>query len=405
GIIAQTFQTSYRANEVCQLGYNINVLYGLNEIFWFINEAAVSLYSFCKAESVTYIILPKYLNVTLRCFFSLFVTANAGVRAYSGYIRGTHGKFWDDDIATAVGYSYIPSALTDSVVLGMLIVAGSRYMRAEKSTSIAINIVLKSSILRLIVMNVSQVLIASNLFVSNRTQLMIDYLRVLWLIRSTFTMILLYDIQSTHSLLIVSSVKAHNNHKFMAGLENNTYKDVSDEEILKYERSIKAEESGKPLVSSVTSFDAILSEYENASVVFTSKLKSLIELHSGLRSIRKDGNCFYRAFGFCFSELVHQNPQWRNAAIARASQTKDLLSDTGYDISILEDFWKPFADALKPESNFESSFTTEYISDTIVCYLRLATAAELKKNRDLYEAFVLDSYPSLDIFIGSQVEP
>ncbi|KAJ1557172.1 OTU domain, ubiquitin aldehyde binding, partial [Nowakowskiella sp. JEL0078] len=187
--------------------------------------------------------------------------------------------------------------------------------------------------------------------------------------------------------------------------ELNNYKDVSDEEILKFERSIKAEESAKPLVSPISSFNALLLEYKNASSVFTSKLKSLTELHTGLRSIRKDGNCFYRAFGFRFAELVHQNPQWRNAAILRASQTKDLLSETGYDISILEDFWEPFNEALKPESIFEISFTTEYLSDTIVCYLRLATAAELKKNRDMYEAFVLDSYSSLESFIGSQVEP
>ena len=47
----------------------------------------------------------------------------------------------------------------------------------------------------------------------------------------------------------------------------------------------------------------------------------------------------------------------------------------------------------------------KYVSDTIVCFLRLVTAATLKLNRDMYEAFVLDTFPSLDDFISSQVEP
>ncbi|KAJ3129956.1 OTU domain, ubiquitin aldehyde binding [Nowakowskiella sp. JEL0407] len=186
---------------------------------------------------------------------------------------------------------------------------------------------------------------------------------------------------------------------------SNPYTQLSDEDILKYEKEIKSSEISKPLVSEIETFEHLIQEYASGDPIFSQKIQSLVESCIGLRTIRKDGNCFYRAFGYRFCETLQQNPQWRNVAIARVRATKDLLSSTGYDIEILQDFLEPFEDALKPDANVLQLFQTEYISDTIVCYLRLASAAELKKNRDLYEAFVLDSYPSLDLFISSQVEP
>lgn len=85
------------------------------------------------------------------------------------------------------------------------------------------------------------------------------------------------------------------------------------------------------------------------------------------------------------------------------------MTTMGYDMSLLEDFYEPFIEAVaaenEPESKLLERFQTEHISDTIVCYLRLVTAALLKRDRDLYEAFVLDCYPSLDLFLSSCVEP
>lgn len=140
-----------------------------------------------------------------------------------------------------------------------------------------------------------------------------------------------------------------------------------------------------------------------------------------MRSVRKDGNCFYRAFAFRFCELLLQNRgmQWQKVAIERAKESKALLTTMGYDMGLLEDFWEGFDNALtlhsSPEDEFKSDaesaaallemFQTQHLCDTIVCYLRLVTAALLKRDRDLYEAFILDDYPSLDAFISSCVDP
>ena len=53
----------------------------------------------------------------------------------------------------------------------------------------------------------------------------------------------------------------------------------------------------------------------------------------------------------------------------------------------------------------QDKFNQTYDAETVVCYLRLITAAILKRDRDIYEAFVLDSYPTIDLFVSHQVEP
>ncbi|KAI8819263.1 peptidase C65 Otubain-domain-containing protein [Fimicolochytrium jonesii] len=198
------------------------------------------------------------------------------------------------------------------------------------------------------------------------------------------------------------------------------YDRPTDEEILQYEKAIKAAEVGDtPLIGDVTGFDGLLAEYA-LSPVFLSKAHNLSSTSTGIRTAKRDGNCFYRAFSFRLCELLHQHSDtpWAKAVVKRAEGTRGVLGEVGYDVGLLEDFWEVFEGVLRPvgeeggqteggeggETLLEK-MRTEYVSDTIVCYLRLVTAAVLKKNRDLFEAFILDSYPSLDLFISSQVEP
>jgi ubiquitin thioesterase protein OTUB1 len=137
----------------------------------------------------------------------------------------------------------------------------------------------------------------------------------------------------------------------------------------------------------------------------------LADTCSGFRRVRKDGNCFYRAFAFRLCELLveHHGSQWQEEVLKKALGTQDILKQTGYDMELLIDFYEVFEQALKlgkdDTAELLSMFNTEYISDTIVCYLRLVTAAILKRDSFMYEAFVLDSFPSIQEFIATQVEP
>ncbi|KAJ8324386.1 hypothetical protein QVD99_002418 [Batrachochytrium dendrobatidis] len=185
----------------------------------------------------------------------------------------------------------------------------------------------------------------------------------------------------------------------------------TDEEILSFERQIKAETLLAPLVGDMVDFTALQQEYASGLNVYVDKIKHLKSTCLGMRNVRKDGNCFYRAFGFRLAELVfeHRDLPWNRAILQRAKETKALMTTMGYDMSILEDFWERFQDVLlikdEDADGVIGAFQTDHISDTVVCYLRLITAALLKRDRDIYEAFVLGDYSSLECFISDCVEP
>ncbi|TPX48093.1 hypothetical protein SeMB42_g01662 [Synchytrium endobioticum] len=185
----------------------------------------------------------------------------------------------------------------------------------------------------------------------------------------------------------------------------------SDDEILRFEKEAKAEELNKPVVSDITDFSALSMEYANGAAIFKSKIHSLATTCRGVRAIKKDGNCFYRAFGFRLAELLaeHDGSLWSDSVLARVVASKDMLVEQGYDLGAIQDFYDISLRLLMPSRDSKSlmhRFVHEsYDADTLVCYLRLVTAALLKRDREIYEAFVADSYPTIDLFISHQVEP
>ncbi|KAJ3207047.1 hypothetical protein HDU82_004105 [Entophlyctis luteolus] len=166
----------------------------------------------------------------------------------------------------------------------------------------------------------------------------------------------------------------------------------SDSEILAYEKAIAAEFLAAPLVGPAVGFDALVAEYVSNPPFHTKTLQLASKAHA-MRYAKQDSGL-----------------EWAKAVRERILSTRQILIDTGYDPLITEDFFEPLSEALEPsfsQAKLDECFSTDkaYLSDTIVCYLRLVTAGELKKNRDMYEAFVLDSYPTLEAFIANQVEP
>ncbi|KAJ3331379.1 OTU domain, ubiquitin aldehyde binding [Blyttiomyces sp. JEL0837] len=173
-----------------------------------------------------------------------------------------------------------------------------------------------------------------------------------------------------------------------------------------FEENLRKEARLQPLIGEPISFDSLEEEYKLAEDNVKAKVSKLRSDYSGMRRVRKDGNCFYRAFGYRLCErLLEDKEHGRARALSKIEATKKILENVGYDPMITEDFCEPLLDATKSLDDFRNVFETDYSSDAVVCYLRLVTAAVLRLERDAYEAFVLDTYPSLDSFIESQVEP
>ncbi len=177
----------------------------------------------------------------------------------------------------------------------------------------------------------------------------------------------------------------------------------TDEEILSYEKEVKKEFQNCPFVSDLKSLDLLDQEYQSHSI-YLSKIQQLKQKSQGMRMIKKDGNCFYRSFGFRLLELLQQNKQseFYNQIYKTILEFKNLFQETGYDWSIVEFFFDPFLECL--DQDLEQTFNTEYTSDTIVSFLRILTASYLKKHKEL-EVFILDTHSSLEQFISTSVEP
>lgn len=106
------------------------------------------------------------------------------------------------------------------------------------------------------------------------------------------------------------------------------------------------------------------------------------------------------------AELIWENDgsDWANFALQKAAGTKQMLVDVKYDIGAVEDFYDTFMETVQKQNQTGTllEIFQGYASDTIVCHLRLCTAAELKRNAFLYEGFSDIPLPDL---IATAVEP
>lgn len=107
--------------------------------------------------------------------------------------------------------------------------------------------------------------------------------------------------------------------------------------------------------------------------------------NKGLRSVRRDGNCAYRAIGFAVGEALKSSSDsdWQSWSIVNLRETlKQLMLDVGYELYAIEDFHQMFVETVVDPLTVDAlieAFQTEYMSDTVVCFLRLVCAAHLKK--------------------------
>ncbi|ORX45348.1 cysteine proteinase [Piromyces finnis] len=181
------------------------------------------------------------------------------------------------------------------------------------------------------------------------------------------------------------------------------YADLTDENIINYENLIKEDEEKKPLVSEYDVIENYKVNYID-SEIFSKKINQLKNDCKGYRSVRKDGNCFYRSFSYKYFELINKNKnsKWSQEMKKIAKDSINVLTSVNFEKETIEDFYDFFMDAFDPQKFREISFVDEYTSNGIVFYLRLICSAELKINHEAYEMFLEEP---LDSFISRQVEP
>ncbi len=121
---------------------------------------------------------------------------------------------------------------------------------------------------------------------------------------------------------------------------------------------------------------------------------------------------YHVAFGYAWFErlMLSKNQTLRQAALESLATTKSFLKTAGYDPLIFDDVYEVVEEKMKAVKNGEydemmllTIFQTDEISNRIVWYLRLITAAYLKIHRVEYEPF-LEFEVEMDQYCSKYVE-
>ncbi|WFD29496.1 ubiquitinyl hydrolase 1 [Malassezia sp. CBS 17886] len=179
----------------------------------------------------------------------------------------------------------------------------------------------------------------------------------------------------------------------------------------------------QPLISSVLPIDVLFEEYKNNSS-YAAKVKWLKDKSGfvGMRKLRGDGNCFYRAFGFAYVQTIlsMDDRPLHHFTTQHLESTIEMLKHAGTEEEIAREFFEPLrllmnmiqsTDPTVPsltEAKLVEVFNDPEQSNSIVVYLRLVTSAFLKLNANDYTPFlVMDEGrdpPTMQDFCTGEVE-
>jgi hypothetical protein len=166
--------------------------------------------------------------------------------------------------------------------------------------------------------------------------------------------------------------------------------------------AIRAEvAASQALVGALEPTEALLAKYaENPG--FLAQVPAIVAAYSGVRTVRGDGICFYRAALVALGLSVHGGAAaLPPTLIQRVHGAKALLAKHGYS-----EFCNDFIDALvayleglaAPGSSAEAAAVQPLVaaeSEASILYgLRLLTAVELHESADEYEAFIMGAFDS-----------
>nr|CDS31512.2 Ubiquitin thioesterase otubain protein [Hymenolepis microstoma] len=157
---------------------------------------------------------------------------------------------------------------------------------------------------------------------------------------------------------------------------------IQQEEI---EKSIK--ESG-PLVGEPEPI-AVLAEDFSDHPIYLDKLEQIKQKYSKIRRLRRDGNCFYRGFGFAYLEYLAR-------FLSRCDKCKDALIKRGYTDFTVEDFHEQFTSFVKSLENNDKAL--------LDLQERLCVSSYMQQNEDFYINFITDDR-TVKKFCEMEVEP
>ncbi|KER25477.1 hypothetical protein T265_14197, partial [Opisthorchis viverrini] len=187
----------------------------------------------------------------------------------------------------------------------------------------------------------------------------------------------------------------------------------SDEATLAQQEAIESDiKASSPLISEVLPLTTLDEDF-SGHPVYLEKLELLKKKYTGIRRLRRDGNCFYRAFGFAYIEYLLNGKRLKQAERlkSKCDECRDALISFGYTQFTVEDFHEQFTAMVdrftvdgEPLAKLEATFNDQAYSDYYVVFLRLLVSAYMQKNAPFYADFI-DEGRTISQFCETEVEP
>jgi ubiquitin thioesterase protein OTUB1 len=165
------------------------------------------------------------------------------------------------------------------------------------------------------------------------------------------------------------------------------------------------------MVSDPEAVKKLRKEYSDRDKTVLGRLEHLSSRYEAVRKTRPDGNSFYRAFAYAYLETVLDDLEELLNAQDIIKRAREDLVCLGYQLFTFEIFYDVFYHVLKSirhgitRDDLFAFFNHPLVSDSIVAFLRLITAAHLKLDSEYYTSFYKWSKTELERFCAQEVEP
>ncbi|KAI8892674.1 hypothetical protein BC833DRAFT_610992 [Globomyces pollinis-pini] len=206
GLIGGLLENIYLAKRVCCSSENWSLLLLVNEANWIVYETSTVVYIMMKLQSVlSHIGVKRILNSTLVILLLLYSIARFNI----GRIRFMENNLHSSKIITAQSYAFIVWGFVYLTLFALLIKNAIAIAKQINDRRDGIKTILKSSLPRLtiIVLNTLLIVIFGQLitYLNPPIQRITDTNSLLMAIKSSYPLIILFDIHSTNSLLLMKS--------------------------------------------------------------------------------------------------------------------------------------------------------------------------------------------------------
>ncbi|KAI8821724.1 uncharacterized protein EV422DRAFT_429647 [Fimicolochytrium jonesii] len=216
GFLGTIMESAFIANDKCEGATRVGLILGFNELNWITNEIATVYYSLCKIEVI---ITQDTYRRYLRYFMGVLALIFTGFRMNIGILRVRDNVTGNPAISEAHSWAFIIWGIADLLIFFMLV--GKTYMDihdAKQQQNIRgagdlIMTLMKSSLLRLIIICANTLAIVVVGQIKNPTPTLAGFNQFLWMIKGTYPIILLFDILTTQAIIkttVNSRVKSQN---------------------------------------------------------------------------------------------------------------------------------------------------------------------------------------------------